>query len=67
MQAHHLTHVAPKARGLKAPDSHAVPLCHRCHTSLHMDGNEARWWAVKGIDPLQAAKTLWQTFGEKTY
>jgi hypothetical protein len=65
VQVHHLTcSPDPKARGLKAGDNWTLPLCNEHHLagfpgSLHDDGNERRWWAAHGIDPIAAAEQLW--------
>ena len=63
--AHHLT-IGPegKGRSLKAGDNWTLPLCNEHHLagfpgSLHDDGNERRWWAAHGIDPIAAAEQLW--------
>jgi hypothetical protein len=62
---HHLTHIQPKGRGIKASDSLAVPLCryrHHLATSreaVHAAGNERRWWADQGIDPEPIAAMHW--------
>lgn len=63
-QAHHLTHAQPKARGLKAGDQWVVPLCVAHHDpnhsgSVHANGAERAWWAMKGVDPLPIAEALW--------
>jgi hypothetical protein len=55
--AHHLTcSPEPKARGARASDDWAVPLCYPHHQdgpeSLHGSGNERLWWQRHGIDPL---------------
>jgi len=60
VQAHHLTHAWPKARGLKSPDSLTVPLCHMCHLNLHMNGKERVWWEEREIDPVEIARLLWE-------
>ncbi len=63
--AHHLT-CGPegKARGLKASDCWALPLCHAQHhmgpDSPHHAGNEARWWARHGVDPIATAEEFWR-------
>jgi hypothetical protein len=59
VQAHHLTFAQPKARGLKASDEFTVPLCVACHMSLHLHGDERKWWDRFKIDPLAVAKKLW--------
>ena len=59
-QAHHLTHVQPKARGLKAGDNYTVPLCDKHHRELHAYGDESLFWALKGIAPIPAARELWR-------
>lgn len=51
--AHHLMFSQPSAMGLKSSDHHAVPLCPAHHQELHATGDEQRWWAVKGVDPMQ--------------
>lgn len=51
-EAHHLQHAEPSAMGLKSGDQYAVPLCHDHHMQLHAMGNERRWWAIEGVDPL---------------
>jgi len=52
-EAHHLTHVQEKARGLKAGDQFVVPLCSQHHNMLHRAGDEARWWIIMGVDPVE--------------
>ena len=64
-QVHHLTHVQPKARGLKASDELCVPMCIHHHDpnsrfSVHAAGGEAAWWEIKGIDPRPIARKLWR-------
>ena len=51
--AHHLRFAQEHGLGQKVDDSLTVPLCVRCHFSLHEQGNEKNWWDCKGIDPLQ--------------
>ena len=53
-QAHHLTFVEKDGlRGMRrSGDQHAVPLCDDHHRQLHAHGNEQRWWALQGIDPM---------------
>lgn len=63
---HHLTHIQPKARGLKASDSLTVPLCRWRHhlavspVAVHATGNNERaWWAAHDIDPEPIAAMHW--------
>lgn len=51
--AHHLMTAQPSAMGLKSGDDYAVPLCPEHHRQLHEHGNEDRWWALKGVDPME--------------
>jgi hypothetical protein len=37
-----------------------VPLCREHHRELHHSGNELAWWHEMGIDPLPAARDLWE-------
>jgi hypothetical protein len=62
---HHLTHVQPKGRGLRACDSMTVPLCRWRHHSatspigVHHEGDEEAWWLGWEIDPVAIAARLW--------
>lgn len=62
VHAHHLTHAQPKARGLKAGDQFAAPVCRSCHQdgplSIHGDGNERAWWERRGIDAIAVCEKL---------
>jgi len=46
--AHH-EGLGRNAQGAKPPDSHAVPLCNRCHQRRHDKGVQSFWggWDVK--------------------
>jgi len=57
---HHLRHLQPRALGRKASDEFAVPLCRIHHRLVHRVGNEAAWWQDAGIDPIKAARKLWE-------
>lgn len=49
------------AAGRKPSDAWVLPVCHRCHQGqggIHHVGNEAKWWADKGIDPLALCREL---------
>lgn len=55
-----------RAKGTKAPDRFALPLCAEEHVSQHSGklGSERDYWAVKGIDPHELANTLWGIFSD---
>jgi hypothetical protein len=57
--AHHIRFVQPRALGRKASDEFAVPLCRAHHRALHRVGDERAWWKQTGIDPVKAARKLW--------
>lgn len=65
VDAHHLTHAQPRARGLRVGDQYATPLCRWTHHSatsragVHASGNEAAWWRAHNLDPLPIAARLW--------
>jgi hypothetical protein len=56
---HHLRFSQPRALGRKASDEFTVPLCRGHHREVHRCGDEATWWAAAGIDPSEAARSLW--------
>jgi Rad52/22 family double-strand break repair protein len=62
---HHLRFAQPRGLGMKVSDEFTVPLCREHHRQLHHSGNETSWWHDMGIEPLEIAKTLWQTTHEK--
>jgi len=57
---HHLRFAQPRALGRKASDEFTVPLCRIHHRLAHRVGNETAWWSDSGIDPIAAARKLWQ-------
>ena len=57
--AHHIRFVQPRALGRKASDEFAVPLCRSHHRAVHRAGDEKAWWKQAGIDPIKAARKLW--------
>ena len=57
---HHLRFAQPRAIGLKVSDEFTVPLCRGHHRQLHQAGNEVAWWQTLGIDPMPAARKLWE-------
>jgi len=57
---HHLRHAQPRALGRKASDEFAVPLCRSHHRAVHRAGDEYAWWQTAGVDPLKAARKLWE-------
>jgi hypothetical protein len=48
------------ALGRKASDEFAVPLCRSHHRAVHRAGDEHAWWQTAGVDPLKAARKLWE-------
>lgn len=59
--AHHLKFAQPTALGRKVSDEFTVPLCSTHHRELHQNGDERKWWAERGIEPLGIASELWLT------
>ena len=57
--AHHLRFAQHRALGRKVSDEFIVPLCRGHHREVHRSGDEAGWWSKAGIDPIDAARTLW--------
>jgi hypothetical protein len=57
--AHHLRFAQVRALGRKVSDEFTVPLCRSHHRELHRAGDEVRWWARFGIDPIAIADKLW--------
>jgi hypothetical protein len=57
--AHHLRFAQHPALGRKVSDEFIVPLCRGHHREVHRTGDEASWWSKAGIDPTDAARTLW--------
>lgn len=50
--------------GARPADRWTVPLCPTCHRvgdDCQHSGNERVWWERHRIDPLDAAKRLWET------
>jgi hypothetical protein len=56
---HHLRHMQPRALGRKVSDEFTVPLCRIHHRLLHRAGDENTWWNSSGVDPVKAARELW--------
>jgi len=56
---HHLRYLQPRALGRKSSDEFVVPLCRIHHRLVHRVGNEPAWWQDAGIDPITAARKLW--------
>ncbi len=65
-QAHHLTFTdKDNLRGMRrTSDADTVPLCDDHHRHLHAYGNEQRWWAMQGIDPLMFTDATWKQFND---
>ncbi len=63
---HHLLKGVTRGMGLKADDSHTVPLCHWCHQDLHLNGDETDYFAVNEIEPLEVAAHLYELSGKES-
>ena len=57
--AHHLRFAQSRALGRKVSDEFTVPLCRGHHREVHRCGDETAWWQNVGINPSEAARTLW--------
>jgi ERF superfamily len=58
---HHLRFMQPRGLGLRVSDEFVAPLCRTHHREVHRVGNEPAWWKQAGIDPIQAARKLWES------
>jgi hypothetical protein len=56
---HHLRFTQSRALGRKVSDEFTVPLCRGHHREVHHCGDETAWWHKVGINPSEAARTLW--------
>jgi hypothetical protein len=56
---HHLRFAQSRALGRKVSDEWVVALCRGHHREVHRHGDERDWWAKSGIDPNDAARSLW--------
>jgi hypothetical protein len=56
---HHLRFAQSRALGRKVSDEFTVPLCRGHHREVHHCGDETAWWHKVGINPSEAARTLW--------
>lgn len=56
---HHLRFAQPRALGRKVSDEFTIPVCRLHHREIHRHGDETKWWAQLGIDPLAIALALW--------
>lgn len=72
VEAAHVSYASPmhghwgRAKGTKAPDRFALPLCPSSHRAQH-SGNERAFWEMHGIDPHSLANTLfgiWMDYDE---
>lgn len=75
VQAAHVSFASPwhghygRAKGTKAPDRFALPVCPVEHELQHSGkfGSESDYWKIKGIDPHGLANTLfciWNDYPE---
>ena len=56
---HHLRFAQSRALGRKVSDEWVVALCRGHHREVHRHGDESGWWKKAGIDPNDAARSLW--------
>jgi hypothetical protein len=49
----------------KPHDYWTVPLCNSHHTLQHNIGNERKFWASQGIDPIKLALRLYSVSGDQ--
>ena len=56
---HHLRFAQSRALGRKVSDEWVVALCRGHHRAVHRYGDERHWWEKAGIDPSDAARSLW--------
>jgi hypothetical protein len=56
---HHVRFAQSRALARKVSDEFTVPLCRGHHREVHRSGDEAAWWQNAGVNPTQAARTLW--------
>ena len=52
---------APVAERVTHFHEFVAPLCRTHHREVHRVGNEPAWWKRAGIDPIQAARKLWES------
>ena len=64
--AHHLKFAQARALGRKVSDEFVVPLCRLHHRELHRLGDERKWWQQLNIDPIEAARRLWQATRQRS-
>jgi hypothetical protein len=58
---HHLRFAELRALGRKPSDEFVVPLCRMHHREVHrIAPKEQAWWRRLDLDPLRAARELWQ-------
>lgn len=62
-QAHHVR-VGSYQLGKRVCDSKVVPLCPKCHATVH-NYNEREVWDSVNIDPLDIAAKLWEASGDE--
>jgi hypothetical protein len=58
---HHLRLTQPRALGRKVSDEFVAPLCRIHHREVHRVGDERAWWKQVGIEPIEAARKLWES------
>ena len=58
--AHHVRYAQARGLSLKVSDEFTVPLCATHHHQIHTTSKEREWWQDRKLDPLAAARDLWQ-------
>jgi hypothetical protein len=58
---HHLRFMQPRGLGLRVSDEFVAPLCRTHHREVHRVGDEAAWWKRADINPIKAARKLWES------
>jgi hypothetical protein len=56
---HHLRFAQARGLAQKVSDEFTDPLCRAHHRELHHAGKEVDWWSRNGLEPLEAARSLW--------
>lgn len=58
--AHHALRGPIRGMGRKAGDNWVIPMCSKCHSALHNDGDETCYLASYGVNVVELSKQLWR-------